>query len=414
MKAEIIAVGSELLLGQIANTNAQFISQQLADIGIDVYHHVVVGDNGGRLGFALEEARKRSDIIILSGGLGPTKDDLTKETVAQFLGRELVYDDPSLEQILQFFANRKKPMTENNKKQALVIKGAHVFMNHHGLAPGMAVEQDGKIYILLPGPPKELYPMFRELAKPYLLQKQGIHSFIKSRVLCFFGIGESQLEHDLIDLIMNQSNPTLAPLAKDGEVTLRLSVKHNDVEEAEKLLDELEAEVINRVGKHLYGYGETSLYKELHQALSKKNQTVAAAESLTGGLFSEQMTALSGASNIFLGSIVSYATKVKRDVLHVDEAILSSVGAVSEETAKAMAEEARKLCSADWGVSFTGVAGPDKQEGKDVGTVYIGISQAGEEPVAYSLHLSGTREDIRVRTAKYGCYYLLKQLKKVE
>lgn len=259
MNAEIIAVGSELLLGQIANTNAQFLSKQLAEIGINVYYHTVVGDNPARLADVIKISQSRSDLIIFTGGLGPTKDDLTKETIAKMLDKQLVFDEDALHSIEDYFKRTNRHMTENNKKQALVIDGSTILPNDHGMAPGMALEVNKITYMLFPGPPKELNPMFLSYGAPFLLESLGVVERIESRVLRFFGIGESQLETELEDLIDNQTNPTIAPLAGDGEVTIRLTAKHSSLEAANQLLDETEAEILKRVGPFLYGYDSTSL-----------------------------------------------------------------------------------------------------------------------------------------------------------
>ncbi|WP_216827922.1 competence/damage-inducible protein A [Alkalihalobacterium elongatum] len=410
MNSEIIAVGSELLLGQIANTNGQFLSQQLAPLGINVYYHTVVGDNKLRLQEAVIQAKKRANLIIITGGLGPTKDDLTKEAVAELLDRKLVYDEPSLKQIELYFQNSKRPMTENNKKQALVIEGSSVLNNDHGMAPGMAIFEEGTHFMLLPGPPKELKPMFTAYGENYLLDNLNEKSIIESRVLRFFGIGEAKLEEVLIDLIEAQSNPTIAPLAADGEVTLRLTVKHDDKKQAIFLLDELEAKINARVGKYLYGYDDTSLMQELVKRLLSKNYKIASAESLTGGMFSQQLTDYSGISEAFSSGIVTYSTEMKEKLLSVSKNTLAEYGAVSNECAIEMALGVKRICEADIGISFTGVAGPNHHEGKDVGTVYIGVALPNGRSKSFELNLSGTRGQIRERSVKYGCYYLLKEL----
>ncbi|WP_078554566.1 competence/damage-inducible protein A [Bacillus alkalicellulosilyticus] len=413
MKAEIIAVGSELLLGQITNTNATYISKQLANIGIDIYYHTVVGDNDVRLKDAIEVAKGRSDLLIFTGGLGPTKDDVTKETVAQIVEQPLVYDPASLQAIEEFFTSRNKTMTENNKKQALVIKGSTVLANECGLAPGMAVVKDGIYYLLFPGPPKELQPMFENAGKPYLTSNLPDLVPLESRVLRFFGIGESRLETELMDIIEAQSNPTIAPLAGEGEVTLRLTVKHIEPDVRKQMLDEVEKKIVERVGEFLYGYDDTSLLEEVIDTLLKQNMTISTAESLTGGMFSEQLTNLPGASSFFKGAIVCYATKVKETLLGVSSETLQQFGAVSKETAIEMARQIKQLCDSNIGISFTGVAGPDPQEDKPVGTVFIAIATNTKE-VVHELHITGSRQQIRERTIKNGCYYLVKELKKVE
>lgn len=410
LNAEIIAVGSELLLGQIANTNAQFLSQQMAELGINVYFHTVVGDNALRLQKAIEIAQTRANLIIFTGGLGPTKDDLTKETIARILQRELVIDEESLRSIEEYFARTNRTMTENNKKQALVLKGAEVLKNEHGMAPGMVVTIDDITYMLLPGPPKEMQPMFLKYGRPLLMNRLERQERIESRVLRFFGIGESQLETEIEDFIDGQSNPTIAPLAGDGEVTLRLTAKHHSAVEAKKSLDKIEKAILERVGHYFYGYNDDTLFTKVIEQLKRNNKTIAAAESLTGGRFLAELTAISGASEVVRGGIVCYTNEVKEHVLRIPHSVLETDGAVSEPCAKLLAEHVRTLCRADIGVSFTGVAGPSSLEGKPVGTVYVGIAMDGRETEVYSLTFGGDRETIRTRTAKYGCFAVLKKL----
>ncbi|MCO7174751.1 competence/damage-inducible protein A [Sporolactobacillus kofuensis] len=399
MNAEIIAVGSELLLGQIANTNAQFISEHLATLGIDVFFHTVCGDNEARMIDVIKKAETRADLLIFTGGLGPTKDDLTKETVAQVLGRKLVTDQEAMDSILEYFKVTGREMTENNKKQALVIEGSQVLPNHHGMAPGMIVDAENHLYLLMPGVPSEMKPMFLDFASGYLASRNNEH--IQSRVLRFFGIGESQLETKIIDLIDAQSNPTIAPLAKESEVTLRLTAKHERVEQANAMLDKIEAEIDSRVGQFLYGYNEDSLPEIVFKLLVDQKKTIAFAESLTGGMAADWMAGIPGASSVLKGGVVSYTNQVKADLLHVPSEVLASDGAVSDRCAKHMAESVRKLCHSDIGLSFTGVAGPDKSEGKAVGTVYIGFSDA-HETQSYRFQFNGARQKIRTQSAKTG------------
>ncbi|MBU8967988.1 competence/damage-inducible protein A [Bacillus altitudinis] len=409
-KAEIIAVGSELLLGQITNTNAQFISKQLAEIGVNVYYHTAVGDNPERLKRAIQVAQERSNFIIFSGGLGPTKDDLTKETIASTLGKELVLNEEAFESIQEYFRKTGRDMSPNNRKQALVLEGSDVLVNRFGMAPGMFIQEGDTFYILLPGPPSELQPMFENEAKPLISEKLGLKEKIVSVVLRFFGIGESQLETDLEDLIDAQTNPTIAPLAADGEVTLRLTAKHEDEKETERLLKETEAQILERVGEYFYGYGDTSLAFEASKALHEHGKTVAAAESLTGGMFSEWLTDLEGASSILNGSVVCYTNQVKQQVLGCREETLSSHGAVSKECALELAEGVRKLTGSDIGISFTGVAGPEPHEGQPVGKVFIGLSTKDQTDV-FEWMFTGSRSGIRKRAVKYGLHHLLKLLK---
>ncbi|GMB08386.1 nicotinamide-nucleotide amidase [Thermolongibacillus altinsuensis] len=410
MKAEIIAVGSELLLGQIANTNAQFLSQQLAELGIDVYYHTVVGDNPVRLAQAIEIAQKRSNLLIFTGGLGPTKDDLTKETIAKMLNKKLVIDEEAWCSICDYFAKTKRTMTANNRKQALVLEGAYVLKNEHGMAPGMALTVGEMTYMLLPGPPKEMQPMFLKYGRPFLLQTLDVQEKIESLVLRFFHIGESQLEAEIEDFIDAQTNPTIAPLAADGEVTLRITAKHRVEEEAKKMIRELEKKILTRVGDYFYGYNGDTLFSKTLEKLKEKGKTIAIAESLTGGLFAEQLTAISGASAVVKGGVICYTNEIKENVLGVPKEILQTEGAVSKRCAQLLAENVRKLCRAHIGISFTGVAGPSELEGKPVGTVWIGIATE-EETKTFPLTLAGNRDMIRMRTAKYGCYYLLQALK---
>jgi nicotinamide-nucleotide amidase len=412
MNAEIISVGSELLLGQIVNTNAAFLSQELAFLGVNVFYQTTVGDNHKRLTSALELAKSRSDLIILTGGLGPTKDDLTKEAVAELAGKPLVHHEESLKSIEDYFKKRNRSMSDNNRKQALVIEGSYVLRNHFGMAPGMVAIVEGSHFVLLPGPPKEMRPMFLNELLPYLSRKMDNSEPITSRVLRFFDIGESQLETDLLDLIEAQTNPTIAPLANEGEVTLRLTVKHANQDEQKRLLDETEKLITKRVGQYLYGYDETSLMEQLFLHLQKKRCTIATAESLTGGKFSGMLTSYPGSSSVFRGGVVSYATDVKQNVLGVPESVISKYGVISKQCAVEMARCAKEQYDADIAISFTGVAGPGLQENKEPGTVFIGIAGLTADPIHYELNLAGGREAVRDRAIKYGCFYLLNELKR--
>lgn len=412
MNAEIIAIGSELLLGQIANTNAQFISKQLASIGVNVYYHSVVGDNEARVKEVLLQAKQRSTLVVLTGGLGPTKDDLTKEAIASFLNRNLVEHEYSLHKIQKYFEDRARVMTDNNRKQALVFEGSSVFPNEYGMAPGMALEESGVHYMLLPGPPKEMQPMFAKDGLRYILSHLEQTEKISSRVLRFFDIGESQLETEIVDLIDNQKNPTIAPLASEGEVTLRLTVKHSNHNEGMQLLDDLEEKILARVGPYFYGYGETSLLEEVVETLKEQKLTISAAESLTGGRFSEALTSMEGCSSFFKGSIVCYSNEVKQSILQVTKETIDQYGSVSMQCAKQLAENVKNMMNTNIGISFTGVAGPTSIESKDVGTVYIGVSIDHRPTEVYKLQLAGIRELIQNRTVKHGLYLILKQMNK--
>ncbi|AIE59725.1 competence/damage-inducible protein A [Bacillus methanolicus] len=410
MNAEIIAVGSELLLGQIVNTNARFISKHLADAGINVFYHSVVGDNPGRLKSVLEVAERRSNIIIFTGGLGPTKDDLTKETIAAHIGTELVLDDDAFRWIEEFYAKTGMEMTENNRKQALVLKGSQVLKNEHGMAPGMLLDTGKRIYMLLPGPPKEMEPMFSKYALPALLSKLNMQEKLVSRVIRFFGISEALLEAKVQDIIDQQSNPTIAPLAAEWDVTLRLTAKHSSIETALQLIDETEKLILERVGEYKYGYDDTSLMKELTKVLKQNGLTISCAESLTGGLFQQELTSIPGTTDILKGGVVCYTRESKEKVLLVQKETIDKEGVVSEACASELAENAAKIFQSDIGISFTGVAGPEELEGKPAGTVFIGISIKGRPTLVKKVNLAGTRDAIRTQTVKHGCFYLLKLL----
>lgn len=411
MNGEIIAVGSELLLGQIVNSNASFLSGQLAEIGVNVYFHTVVGDNSGRLKSVLEMAEARSDLIIITGGLGPTKDDLTKETVAGHLKKPLVTETQALRAIESYFERTGRKMTDNNRKQALVIDGSHVLANEHGMAPGMLVDSGKKTYMLLPGPPSEMEPMFLKYGYPALLSKMEKRERIVSRVLRFFGIGEALLETEIEDILENQGNPTVAPLASDGEVSLRLTAKHLSVETAQHAMDEVEKEIMDRVGTYFYGYDDTSLMEEVSKLLREKGMTIASAESLTGGMFQQELTAIPGAGTLLKGGVVCYTNEAKANVVKVRKETLEKEGAVSAACATELAENIRSMFHSDIGISFTGVAGPEEMEGQPVGTVYIGIAIKGKPTRVEKLHLGTGRKSNRIRTVKYGCHYLLETLK---
>ncbi|MGE6753041.1 competence/damage-inducible protein A [Rossellomorea sp. NPDC071047] len=412
MNAEIIAVGSELLLGQIVNSNAQYISEQLAEMGVNVYYHTSVGDNPERLQHAISVGQGRADLLIFTGGLGPTKDDLTKETIAKSLGTTLSMDEDALESIKNYFTKVNRVMTPNNEKQALILSGSQVLKNDFGMAPGMLLKKDGIAYMLLPGPPSEMKPMFSTYGKQAVLTLLKKNEIIHSRVLRFFGIGEAQLETELENLIDQQTNPTIAPLAGDGEVTLRLTAKHESKEAAITLLDELEIEIMNIAGDYFYGYDQDSLVEVAFKLLKEKGVTLSCAESLTGGLFQAQLASLPGTSSILKGGVICYQDEVKKKVLSVKESTLIQHTSVSEKCAQELAENVRELLSSDIGISFTGVAGPGSHEGHPAGTVWIGLSMKDQPTKTFPLNLGGGRNANRMRTVKYGWYYLNKELGK--
>ena len=400
MKAEIIAVGTEILTGQIVNTNAQFLSEKLAEIGVDVYFQTAVGDNETRLISLLEIAQKRSNLVILTGGLGPTEDDLTKQTLAQFLGRHLTFDAQAQAKLDDFFAHRPDyARTPNNERQAQIVEGSIPLPNETGLAVGGMIEVDGVTYVVLPGPPSELKPMVLNELLPRLTTGAKLYS----RVLRFFGIGESQLVTILSDLIEEQTDPTIAPYAKTGEVTLRLSTKATSQDEAQKALDNLEEKILARqtfegvaLKDICYGYGEeASLASVVVEELKKKKQTITAAESLTAGLFQATLANFSGASTIFKGGFVTYSLEEKAKMLDIPQVELEEYGVVSAFAAEKMAEQARLKTQSDFGISLTGVAGPDSLEGYPAGTVFIGLSQASGTEVIQVNIAGRSRADVR-------------------
>lgn len=400
MKAEIIAVGTEILTGQIVNTNAQFLSEKLAEIGVDVYFQTAVGDNEARLLSLLEIASQRSNLVILTGGLGPTEDDLTKQTLAKFLGKDLVFDPQAQEKLDIFFAHRPDyARTPNNERQAQIVEGATPLPNETGLAVGGVSEVDGVTYVVLPGPPSELKPMVLNQLLPKLMTGTKLYS----RVLRFFGIGESQLVTILADLIDHQTDPTLAPYAKTGEVTLRLSTKAVSQEKADQALDILENQILSRqtfegisLRDICYGYGEeTSLASVVVEELKKRQKSITAAESLTAGLFQATLADFSGVSAIFNGGFVTYSLEEKSKMLDIYEQELKEHGVVSEFTARKMAEQARIKTQSDYGVSLTGVAGPDSLEGHPAGTVFIGLAHAKGTEVIKANIAGRSRADVR-------------------
>ncbi len=376
MHAEIIAVGTEMLLGEIIDTNSQYISEGLADLGIDVYYHDLVGDNESRMTEVVKLAAARSDLVILSGGLGPTQDDLTKQVVAGYLKRKLVVDQPALTKIKEFFTARKRELTPNNKVQAMYIDGALPLPNEVGLAVGNFYRSpQGADFLLLPGPPHEMEAMFDKTAKPLLAAQYKRDQVLNTRILRFFGIGESNLVTKLNDLIDAQVNPTIAPYAKENEVTLRLTASGKTTEEGQGMLDQLEKKIRGRVGQYIYGYGENnSLPAVVVNKMIQRGLTLSASESLTGGSFQAAVTAIPGASNIFPGGFVTYAAEQKEKMLGIDPDLIEQYGVVSAETAKAMADNTKLKAKTDFAVSFTGVAGPDALEGHPAGTVWIGLA----------------------------------------
>ena len=393
MIAEILSVGTELLMGQIANTDAQYISRRLSELGITIYRQVTVGDNPARVKEAIRQALTRCDVVITTGGLGPTEDDLTKEMVAETMNREMVLHEESLNRISAYMKRIGREMTENNRKQAMFPAGAIIMPNQCGTAPGCIVTEGEKAVAVLPGPPHELKDMFdRELA-PYLAKRSGV--VIESRFLHEFGIGESFLETQLIDLFHSE-NPTLALYCGAGEVMARITARAEDRESAIRLIEPLEEEIRARLGGAVYGLGvDYDLPHAVYDLLRARGETVCFAESLTGGRIAASVVDCPGASEVLKESYVTYCDAAKARVLGVSEETLAKCTAVSAECAREMAEGARKRSGADWGVSATGYAGPDGgDDAHPVGTVFIGVSgRDGTE--AFEFHFTGSRDWVR-------------------
>ena len=399
-RAEIIAVGTELLLGQIANTNAQMLSQGLSAIGIDVFWHTVVGDNPARLEEAVAAARRRADILITIGGLGPTYDDLTKQTLCRCFGRRLEFHPDILDEIQAHYATiLHSRMPENNRAQAELPAGCDIFPNSCGTAPGCAFCEDGVHVLMLPGPPHECRAMFEQSALPYLQALSG--QTIVSHDYHVFGMGESRVEELLRPLMLRLHNPSLAPYAKPTEMYLRITAKADTVQEAEDMLLPVAEEVRRTLGDVIYGVDVSGLPEVCLALLKEKGLTFATAESCTGGLLGAAITDLPGASAVYRGGVVSYWSAVKADVLGVPQKLLDEYGPVSEPVARAMAEGARRITGAELALSATGVAGPDKDErGNEVGTVFLGLATP-EGTFCRKLRF-GDRRD-RIRTHAVGC-----------
>ena len=417
--AEILCVGTELLLGDIVNTNAAFLSRRLAELGISVYKHTAVGDNPARLKSALSDALAHADLVITSGGLGPTYDDLTKETVAEFFGREMRMHEDSLEYIRSYFTRTGRVMTPNNEKQAMMPEGAIIFPNHYGTAPSLAIvgyegsSTENKTVIMLPGPPGELCPIFDEEILPYLKSRRD--TVLVSKNIHIFGMGESAVETALGSLMKDAVNPTVAPYCKEGEVRLRVTASAENEELASVMCDEMIARIrATKVGAFVYGIDIGCLENALILALREHGLTLACAESCTGGLIAKRITDISGCSDVFLGGCVTYANEAKVALLGVSEDSLAEHGAVSEEVAAQMARGVRLALGADIGISSTGIAGPGGgTPEKPVGTVYIGVStKNGEQVRKLSLSPMRSREYIRIVSATNAYDMALKAIEK--
>ena len=390
---EIISVGTELLLGHITNTDARDVSEQLAKIGINVLYHTVVGDNPGRLAQCIEIAKQRADIIITTGGLGPTCDDLTKDILAKSFGLELIRNDAEYQALYDYISARHK-YTENNTRQAMLPEGCTVFHNTCGTAPGCAFEKDGKIVIMLPGPPKECRAMLRESVLPYLRTKSD--EVILSHTVRIFGIGESGVDDLFADEMNRMTNPSLAPYAKEADCLLKVTAKAGTEAEAEAMCQPVIDHIRERLGEYVYGIDVESLEETAFALLKEKQVTLAFAESCTGGEVAKRLTDLPGASTVFKGGVVTYTNEAKATLLGIDPDVIDTEGAVSYEVAAEMAENIRTILRADLGVGVTGLAGPDGDGVHEVGTVFVSLATENETFVK-ELHLGSMRSRSFVR-----------------
>lgn len=398
MKAEIITVGTEILLGDIVNTNSKHLAKELASLGVEVYYQISIGDNKERLLQVFEESLKRSDIVITTGGLGPTDDDITKEVACRYFNQELTLHEPSLEKIKSHFEKLNIKLTENNKKQAYFPKDSIILENENGTAPGAILKKDKKMIIVLPGPPKEMKPMFENHVKSYLQNKT--ENILESKTLRLFGIGESLLEDKIIDIIKEQSNPTIAPYVGNMDVTLRITAKAKDKVEAKNLISAVEKKIRDRVGEFIYAEGDTSIEEVVSKLLVEKNMTISTSESCTGGLVSASLIDYPGISSVFMEGCVTYSNDAKIDRLGVKKETLDTYGAVSEQTAIEMAKGIAKNFNTNIGLSTTGIAGPQGgSDEKPVGLVYMGIYINGKTIVKKYV-FNGNRAQIRMRATK--------------
>ena len=395
MTAEIVCVGTELLLGDILNSNAQFLSRELAALGINVFYQTVVGDNRQRLKNAFETAFSRADAVITSGGLGPTDDDLTKETAAEYFGKKLITNEEVVADLKNYFKSSTRPITSNNFKQADFPEGSAIIKNNNGTAPGCMIEQDGKTLFMLPGPPGELIPMFKNGVAPILAASCG--SVLKSKTLRFCGIGESALESLIKPVLDRQTNPTAALYAKTFEVHLRLTANVKTAAEAEALIAPVEREIRGLAGEYIYGTNETTLEETVIELLKSKKKKITVAESVTGGAITRNLINVPSASEVLNEGLTTYSNESKISRLGVKKETIEKFGAVSEQTAREMAEGAAR--TADIGLATTGVAGPGGGSAeKPVGLVFIALTVNGKTEVK-KYQFSGEREKIRARTA---------------
>lgn len=398
MKAEIITVGTEILLGDILNTNCRYLSRELAAMGIEMYYQITVGDNEERLLKTLEESLNRSDIVICTGGLGPTEDDITKEVCAKYFGYKLELHKPSLDAMIERFKHMNRVPTKNNEKQAYFPKEAYILKNDNGTAPGCIMEKEGKMIVVLPGPPKEMESMFENYVKPYLSKLTD--DVIESEVLRIIGVGESKVENDILDIIDSQTNPTIATYAKGYECTLRITAKAKSVEEAKELIKPMSDEMKRRFGQSLYATGETSIEEVVAKMLVENNLKIAVAESCTGGMVSASLINYPGISSVFMEGCVTYSNEAKMKSLGVKKETLDVYGAVSDKCAKEMASGVAARYNTNVGIATTGIAGPGGgTDEKPVGLVYFGIYINGKV-ISKKYVFNGDRQGVRERATR--------------
>ncbi len=409
LKAEIIFTGSELLQGRVFNSHAQYLGRRLSEINIEVVLHITVGDNYERLGQVVRQALERADLVIITGGLGPTTDDLTKETVAQVLGIPMVLDEKSLAGIREIFHRRGMPMPESNSKQAYFPLGATILPNTRGTAPGVFIEKGNKIIALLPGPPHELTAMFEDALVPLLSKRAGAGAVTRYRVVKVTGISESAVQ-DLVKDLGGQGNPSITYLAKPGQVQVRVTAQAPSADQAEKMVEELSEKVRLRLDQYIFSCDDQAVEYVVGKQLLKKGMSLAVAESCTGGLITARLTDVPGSSGYFTGGVVAYSNEVKKSLLGVAPEIIDKYGAVSKQTAMAMAEGVRNLIRSNLGLAVTGIAGPDGgTPAKPRGLVYISL--ASVEGTSYrEFRFPGDRLAVRLGTVNAALsmvgYYL--------
>lgn len=415
MKAEIITIGTELLIGDTVDTHSSFLSRQCLHIGISVQYHTSIGDDPARMRELFHVATTRSDLIMICGGLGPTIDDQTKEILAQYLQVELVPDPDVTRHLERYFYERyRKKIPSNNYKQTYVFPQGMVFPNDHGTAPGLAISKNRKTYILLPGPPRELVPMFEKYVRPFLIGLRPEKQLLLYNDLSFFGIGESLLEEKIRDLVEDDDHPHLATYLYESSVIFRITGRGSNQSKVQQQIDQCKKKILRRVGAYCYSEQKEKLEETVVRTLHTQHQTVACAESCTGGLLSHLITTVPGSSSVFHGGVVSYTNQAKEQLQLVSSSDLKSNGSIHEMTAKSMAENVLKQFDTDFALSITGVAGPSSVEEKPVGIVFIGLAEKKETTRIYQFKFRGSRQTIQQFAARHALFILQQRLKKGE